>query len=143
VADLVEVEQVADADRERMGAQRRVGDLLGERDRADDDDGRLAPVGAEECVEGGDSEPHEVRGRREVRLVGDAAARVEAHGPRLQPRAQVGGQVARLAVVAGDDERRPIGARVVGQRGDQVGAHRLRYERAPAVADEGGAVVAL
>ena len=66
-------------------------------------------------VERGDAQADEVRRRGQVRLVGDAAARVEAHGPRLQPRAHVGGEVARVAVVAGDDERRP--ARVaVGER---------------------------
>ena len=74
----------------------------------DDDDRRLGVVArlGEQRVERGDAQADEVRRRREVRLVGDAAARVEAHGPRAQPRAQVGGEVAGLAVVAGDDERR-------------------------------------
>ena len=47
-----------------------------------------------------------MRRRGEVRLVGDAAARVEAHRARLEPGAQAGGEVARGAVVAGDDDRR-------------------------------------
>ena len=49
--------------------------------------------------------PTRCGGRREVRLVGHAAARVEAHGPRAQPRAQVGGEVAGRAVVAGHHRR--------------------------------------
>ena len=77
----------------------------------------LAPAG----VERGDAQADEVRRRREVRLVGHAAAGVEAHGPRREPRAQVGGEVARLAVVAGHHERRAVGRRAVGQRGDEVG----------------------
>ena len=40
-------------------------------------------------VQRGNSQPDEVRRRREVRLVGDAAARVVAHRPRTQPGAQV------------------------------------------------------
>ena len=111
LADLVEVEQVADADGEGVRAQRRVGHLLAQRDRADDDDRRLLAVGAlgQQRVERGDAQADEVRRRREVRLVGDAAAGVEAHGPRLEPRAQVGGEVARLAVVARHHERRAVG----------------------------------
>ena len=107
--DLVEVEQVADAQPERLRAQRGVGDLLAERDGGDDDDRRLGRVRAaavgQQRVERGDAQADEVRRRREVRLVGDAAARVEAHRPRGEPVAQVGGQVARLAVVGGDDQR--------------------------------------
>ena len=125
-----------------MRAQRRVGDLLAQRDGGDDDDRRLLAVGAlgQQRVERGDAQADEVRRRREVRLVGDAAAGVEAHGPRREPRAQVGGEVARLAVVAGDDERRAVGRRAVGERGDEVGPQRLRDERAAAVGDERGAV---
>ena len=104
----------------------------------DDDHGRLvARVGAvrlQQRVERRDAQADEVRRRREVRLVGDAAARVEAHGPRVQPGAQVGREVAGLAVVAGDDERRPAGRRgvvdAVEQRRDEVGRMRLRDERA-------------
>ena len=142
LADLVEVEQVADADGEGVRAQRRVGDLLAQRHRADHDDRRLLAVGAlgEQRVERGHAQADEVRRRREVRLVGHAAAGVEAHGPRLEPRAQVGGEVARLAVVARHHERRAVGRRPLGQRGHEVGPHRLRHERAAAIGDERGAV---
>ena len=43
---LVEVEQLADAQREAVRAQRRVRDLLAQRDRGDDDDRRLADIGS-------------------------------------------------------------------------------------------------
>src|SRR6266542_2560384 len=46
MADLVEVDQVADADRERVRAQLGVGDLLAQRDRADDHDRRLLALAA-------------------------------------------------------------------------------------------------
>ena len=129
VRRLVEVEQLADAQREAVRAQRGVGDLLAQRDGRDDDDRRLrAGALVEHRVERGDAEADEVRRRREVRLVGDAAARVEADGPRAQPRAQVGGEVARGPVVGRDDDRRA--ARVaVGDGGDQVRPQRLRDER--------------
>ena len=122
VRGLVEVEQVADAEREPVRAQRRVGDLLGQRDGGDDDDRRLVALAASRRVERGDAQADEVRRRREVRLVGDAAARVVADGPRREPGAQVGGEVARRAVVAGDDDRRPVGRGPVEQRRDQVRA---------------------
>ena len=72
-----------------------------------------------------------MRGRREVGLVGDAAAGVEAHRPRAQPRAQVGGEVARGAVVAGHDHGRAAHV-AVGDRRDQERAQRLRDEGARA-----------
>ena len=100
---------------------------------------RRAVFVVQQRVERGDAQADEVRRRREVRLVGDAAAGVEAHGPRVQPGAQVGGEIARLAVVAGDDERRPR-AVLVGERGEHVGAQRCRHERRAAVAREGRAV---
>jgi hypothetical protein len=135
---LGEVEQVAGADREAVGAQRRVGHLLGQRDGGDDDDGRLDTLGGlvEQRVERRDAQADQVGRRREVRLVGDAAARVDADRPRGEPRAQVGGEVAGLAVVAGDDERRP--RRAVGQRRDDERAQRPGHERAAAVAHERG-----
>ena len=142
LADLVEIEQVADADGEGVRAQRRVGHLLAQRHRADHDDRRLLAVGAlrEQRVEGGDAQADEVRRRREVRLVRHAAAGVEAHRTRVEPRAQVGGEVARLAIVARDHERRAVGGRPLGQRGHEIGPHRLRHERAAAIGDERGAV---
>ena len=92
----------------------------------------------EQGVERRDAQADQVRGRREVRLVGDASARVEADRPRLQPLAEVGGEVARLAVVACDDDgglpggERPVDA--VEEPGDEVRAHRGRDERLPAFA---------
>jgi hypothetical protein len=142
LADLVEVEQIADADGERVRAQRRVGHLLAQRHRADHDDRRLrarGPLG-QQGVEGGHAQADQVRRRREVRLVGHAAAGVEAHRSRLEPRPQVGGEVAGLAVVAGHHERRAVGMGALGQRRDEVGPHRLRHERTAAIGDEGGAV---
>ena len=131
---LVEVEQLADAQPERVRAQRRVGHLLAQRDGGHDDDRRVVARGArfrlQQRVERRDAQADEVRRRREMRLVGDAAAGVEAHRPRVQPGAQVGREVARLAVVAGDDQRRPH-ALLVGQRGQHVGPQRRRDEGAP------------
>ena len=74
-----------------------------------------------------------------MRLVGDAAAGVEAHRPRAQPGAQVGGEVAGRAVVAGDDHGRPAHV-AVGDRRDQERAQRLRDERARARLLEAGGV---
>ncbi len=109
---VIEVEQVADAQAEGVRAQARIGDLLAERDRRHDHHRRLgAPSGArvrlQERVERRHAQADEVRRRRQVRLVGDAAARIQAHGSRMQPRTQVAGEVARLAIVARDDDRRP------------------------------------
>ena len=110
VRRLVEVEQLADAEREAVRAQRRVGHLLAQRDRATTTttgaSRARAPALQRTRVERGHAQADQVGGRREVRLVGDAAARVEAHGARAQPRAQVGGQVARGPVVGGDDHGR-------------------------------------
>ena len=126
-----------------MRAQRGVGHLLAQRHRADHHDRRLLPVGAlgEQGVERGHPQADEVRRRREVRLVGDAAAGVEAHRARLEPGAQVGGEVAGLAVVARHHERRAVGMRALGERRDEVGPHRLRHERTAAIGDEGCTVV--
>jgi len=125
----------------RVGAHRGIGDLLAEGDGADDDDRRLvAVVGRHERVERRNTQADKVRRGREMRLVGDPAAGVEAHEPRLEPLAQIGDEVASLAIVAGDHERRAIGAGAVGQGRDEVRAQRLRHERAAAVADERGAI---
>ena len=83
-----------------------------------------------------------MRRRRQVRLVGDAAARVVADGAGLEPGAQVLREVARGAVVAGhDDGRAPHVA--VRQRGDHVRAQRLRDERRAALVRQlgGGRIV--
>ena len=130
-----------------MRAQLGVGDLLRQRDGADHDDGRLARgVGLDQRVQRRDAQADEVRRRREVRLVGDAARGVEAHRARAQPGAQVGRQVPRAPVVAGDHQRRAIRiqqALGVDQRRDQVRAQRRGDERVAAIARErgGGGVV--
>ena len=103
---LVEVELLADRDREAVRAQLRVGDPLHQRDGACDHDRRLAVGRLEQRVERGDPQADEVRRRREVRLVAHAAGRVEAHGRGAQERAQVEREVAGHAVVGGDDQRR-------------------------------------
>ncbi len=137
---LVQIQQVASPEREAVRAQPRVGDLLGQRDRADDHDGRAVVLGGrcvEERVERRDAESDEVGRRREVRLVRDAAARVEAHAPRREPGSEVGREVARVAVVAGDDEERLPGI-LVRERRDHVGLERGADERTAAPAGEGG-----
>jgi hypothetical protein len=61
----------------------------------------------------------------------------------VQPCAQISREVARLTVVAGDDERRttaPLRARAVEERAHQVGAQGGRDERAATVAGEHGDV---
>ena len=76
---LVEVEQVADAQHEAVRAQLRVRDLLAQRGGGDHDDRLLGALGrVGQRVERGDAQADEVRRRRQVRLVGDAAARVVA-----------------------------------------------------------------
>ena len=142
---LVEVEQLADLEREAVRAQLGVGHLLRQRDGGDDDDRgflmRISParrvdvvelavgdVTFEDRVQRRDPQPDEVRRRGEVRLVGDAAARVEAHRPRAQPGAQVGGEVARGAVVAGHHHGRAAHV-AVGDGRDQERPQRLRDER--------------
>ena len=133
---LVEVEQLADLEREAVRAQLRVGHLLRQRDGGDHDDRSfLIQVACRRVrtrrrafrVERGDAEPDEVRRRGEVRLVGDAAAGVEAHGPRAQPRAQVGGEVAGGAVVARHHHGRAAHV-AVGDRRDQERPQRLGDE---------------
>src|SRR4029078_6653856 len=93
-----------------------------------------------------DAQADEVRRRRQVRLVGDAAARGGADPARRQPgaqggggesarrqlRAQVGGEIAGGAVVADDDQRGPLGV-LVGERGDDEGAQREADERGAAL----------
>ena len=66
-----------------------------------------APRAPQQSVERRHAQTHEVRRRRQVRLVGDPPRGVVAHPPRREPRAQVGGQIARRAIVAHDHQRRP------------------------------------
>jgi len=84
---LLEIEQLAHAQRERARPQRRIGNLLRQRDGADDHHRWLLVRcgGAQQRVQRGDAQTHEVRRRRQVGLVGDAARRVVAHPPGLQP----------------------------------------------------------
>jgi hypothetical protein len=136
VGDLVEVEQVAFAQSETVRAQLGVGDLLRERSGAHDHHRLLAAarrVG--ERVERRHPEAHEVRRRGQMRLVGDAAARVVAHGARLEPGAQVDREVARRAIVARHHDGRPPSV-PVGHCGDHERAQRLRDECRPALDSE-------
>ncbi len=114
-----------------MRAQVGVGHLLGQRHRAGHHHCRTAlgvGLGAQR-VQGGDAQAGQVRRRGQVGLVGHAPGRVQAHGPRVQELLEVGGQVARLAVVAGHDQRRPLRVQV-GQRGQQVRAQAGGHEHA-------------
>ncbi len=143
---LVEVEQLAHAQRERVGTQRRVGHLLRQRHRADDHHRLLAlralllggVVRGQQRVERRHAQADEVRWRREMGLVGDAARGVVADRPRREPRTQVGREVARRAVVAHHDQGGTCarGRVDVGERGDQVCAQRARDERVATVARE-------
>jgi hypothetical protein len=139
---LLEVQELAHPQREAMRAQSGVGHLLAERDRADDDDRRLLVPFGEEGVERRDAQPDEVRRRDEVRLVGDPPRRVEANRSGRQPGAQVHGQVARGAVVAGHHQRRASWS-LVEEGGDQVRAQRGGDVGTAAVARQcgGGRVV--
>ncbi len=128
---LVEVELLAHLDREAVRAQLRIRDPLHQRDCACDHDRRVSFARVEQRVERGDPQAHEVGRRREVRLVANAARRVEAHRPGCAVRAQVEGQVARHAVVAGDHERGPAAdPGRVEQRRDQERPQRGGRERA-------------
>ena len=137
---LLQVEQLTDAQREGVGPQRRVGDLLREGHGRDHHHRGLHILERlrEQGVERGHAQAHEVRGRRQMRLVGHAARGVEAHPPRCQPGAQVGREVAGGAIVAHDHQRGPqaLGPAHVGQRGQQVGAQRARHEGVTALLGE-------
>ena len=128
---LVEVELLADRDREAVRAQLRVGDPLHQRDGARHHDRRLARGRLEQRVERRDAQADEVRRGREVRLVAHAAGRVEAHRRRRPERAQVEREVAGHAVVGGDDQRRAVAQRLgdVEQRRDQERAQRRTTRR--------------
>jgi hypothetical protein len=149
---LLEVEQLADPEHEPVRAQRGVGDLLAQSHGGHPTTGARAKAPSRarrrSARPPGDrarasrrarrpAGPTRCGGRREVGLVGDAAARVEAHGRAAQPGAEVLREVARGAVVAGDHERR--GRRIaVGEGGEHERAQGLRDERAAAVAHQGG-----
>ena len=137
VAERAEVDLLAARDGEAGRAQRGVGDRLGERDGAGDDD----RVGLRrERVEGVDPQADQVRRRGDVGGVAGAARGVVADPARRQVGAQVGRQVAGGAVVGGDEQRRAPGeaAVVLEQRGDQQRAQRRRGAQRRALAGPGG-----
>ena len=116
--DRLEVDLAAELEAEAGRPQRGVGDGLGERRGAGDDDRVLLVA---EGVEGVDAEADEMRRRRHVRGVAGAARGVEADAAGRQVGAQVGGEVAAGAVVGADEERRAAGeaAIVLEQRREQ------------------------
>ncbi|CAB4882041.1 unannotated protein [freshwater metagenome] len=123
---LLEVDEIALAEREPSGAKLRVRHLLAQRDCGDDDDRWIVAARAgcgQQRIERRDAQADQMRRRREMRLVGDAAARREAHLPRRKPRPQIGRQLLRLTVVACDDDCRAAGSECVvypiKQRRDQ------------------------
>ena len=124
LGDVAEVDLLAPREREAGRPQRRVGDRLGERHGAGDDDRRLLVAIADEGVEGGDPEADEVWRRRQVRLVAGPPGRVVADAARRQVGAELAGEVTGAAIVGGDDEQRPPGEAGLrlGQRGEQIRA---------------------
>ena len=140
IGQLVEIDEVTAGEAQAVRAQRRVGDLLRERDRAGDDHGGL--LAAQQSVQRRHPQPDQVRRRREMRFIGDAARWVEADRAGVQPGPQVGGEVAGAAVVAGHHDHRLV-RRGVRERRDQVRAQGRGDERASALARErgGGGIV--
>ncbi len=135
---LLQVEQLADAQDEAVRAQGGIRDLLRQRDGADDDDGRCMVLAfSQQRVERRDAQADEMRRRREMRLVRDAPRRVEAHRPRREPSAQVGREIARVAVVAGDDEQR-LARVLLRERRDDIRPQRQRHERTATIACKHG-----
>ena len=136
LGDVAEVDLLAAVKDEARRAQRGVGDRLGERDGAGDDDRRLVAVRrlGGERIERPDPQPDQVRRRRQVRLVAGAARRVVADPARRQVGAERAGEVAGADVVGGDDQRRPPAERLVGveQRGEQIGPDRAEARRSTA-----------
>jgi hypothetical protein len=138
VGDDAEVDLLALGDREPGRPQGGIGDGLGQRRGAGDDD-RVGFGG--ERVERVDPQPDQVRRRRDAGGVAGPARGVEADPARRHVGAQVGGEVAGRAVVGADQQRRPAGeaAVVLQQRRQQQrpqhrrGAHLDRL----AIADGG------
>ncbi len=134
---LFEVEQIVCPQHEAVGAERRIGDLLRQPDGADDDNRRRLSR-LEQRVERSDPQAHEVRRRRQVRLVRDAATRVVAHDPRLEPRPQRRRQIPGRTVITRNHDRGALRP-AVEQRRDEVRPQRLRDERvAPVALERGG-----
>ena len=129
VGGLVEVDQLALLEGEAVWAERRVGDLLAQGGGGGHHHGGAHLAGrVEQRIERGDPEAHQVRRRRQVRLVLHPAGRVEAHEPRRQECLQVRREVAGGAVVARDHERGALGLGIK-ERSEQVGPHARRHER--------------
>ena len=124
VPGLVQIEQPALLDLEALGTQVGVGHLLGERRRARHEHCRLL---AQQRIERGDAQADQVRRRGEMGLIAHAARGIEANTARAEEGLQVGGQVARGAIVAGHHEHGPLGL-AVDQRGEQVGPHARGHE---------------
>ena len=128
---LVQVQQLALLDRKAVWAQLGVGHLLGQRHGAGHHHRGPAPgirLGAQR-VQRGDAQAGQVRRRGQVGLVGHAAGGIQVHGPGVQELLEVGGEVARLAVVTGHDQRRALKVQV-GERGQQVGPQAGGHEHA-------------
>ena len=123
--DVVEVDALASVERERLGPQLGVRDLLGQRDRAGDDDG--ARLGHR--VHRRDPQSGQVRRRVEVGLERRPARRIDMDRAGREEGLQIPGEVAGGAVVGGhhqDRACRAIGL-VSDQGGEQVGPHRPRH----------------
>ena len=121
LGDVGQVDLLPLREREAARAQRRVGDRLGEGDRARDHDRRLGPGGADERVEGGDPQADEVRRRSQVGLIAGSARGVVTDPARSEIGAELAGQIAGAAIVRRDaEDRPPRQARLgLGERGHQ------------------------
>ncbi len=122
LGNVAEVDLLADVQGESGGPQRRLRNGLGEGDGAGNDDrSRVFLAGARERVESGDPQAHEVRWRRQVRLVAGPAGGVKADPARRHVGAQIAGEIAGAAIVGGDDEHGPAaeGALILGQRREE------------------------
>ena len=128
---LVEVDQVADAQHEAVRAQLRVRDLLATaRSREMTTTGCSEPSGVSvSASSAADAQADEVRRRRQVRLVGDAAARVVAD--RAAGAARRAGPRARSRAARSSPTTTSVGRAgvLVGQRGDDERPQRLADER--------------
>ena len=118
-----EVDLLTRREREPLRPKRRVRHRLRQRDGAGDHHGGLPRAGADEGVERGDPQAHEVRRRRDVRGVAGPARWVVVDSPRSQVGAQLACEVAGADVVRSDNHHRRGAQRVriVGESGDQVG----------------------
>ena len=138
LGDVAEVDLLTAMKDEALGTKRGVGHRLGQC-HGRGDDHRLIVSGrgrGRERIERADAQADEMRRRRQMRLVAGAARRVVANPPRGQIGAERPGEVASANVVGGDDQRRPIGERLVGieQGGQQIRPDRARSAQVDRVA---------